>query len=446
MSAQPRRLLPVVIAMIIVAGAMPVPAYWLVLGRVPNVTPQAARSLLSAPASNAVLVDVRPAERYQSGHIEAAENWPLSEVLSTTPASVPAQFSGKRLLLICDSGITSAFAARHLRGISVDAINVRGGMQAWSGAPEPACDLALCRLRATSGDTPIAGVRETPVFEQWVAVLTAFGVKPTYMLATLGLVLILWRQRAPDLAALRWAMLAFLAGETCCLVNYVGFREESYLFEYLHSFGMVVAFGFTTYALLEGLDLRLVRYGDPQQTCAAAALCRGCIKHADVPCGLRRVFLLLIPAVAIMTLIPFTGEFHLSAHNTRILGGAYTYIHPVVHQIYEARYLPAIAAVLFLVALGVLLWYERYPVSWAKMLFAAGTGALGFSYFRFALLAAFHDNPVWFSAWEEITELLYIATVAGTFWVFRRGLFGASGQQRTQASQSELPASQALRR
>jgi rhodanese-related sulfurtransferase len=430
--------LPVVIALIVVGGAAPVLVYWFAVGHVPSVTPQAARSLLSAPNNNAVLVDVRPPERYQGGHIEAARNWPLTAIRAATPASVPAQFSGKRLLLICDSGITSALAARRLREISLDALNVRGGMQAWSGAAGPACDLALCRLRAATGDMQISGFHETPVSEQWVAVLTAFGVKPAYMLATLALVLILWRQRAPDLAALRWAMLAFFAGETCCLVNYFGFREESYLLEYLHSFGMVVAFGFTTYALLEGLDLRLVRYGDPHQTCAAAMLCRGCIKHAAVPCGLRRIFLLLVPAAVVLSLIPFTGEFHLTTYNTRILGGAYTYIHPVVHQIYEARCLPALAAVLFLVALGVLLRYERYPVPWSKTLFAAGMGALGFSYFRFGLLAAFHDGPVWFSAWEEITELLYIGTVAGMLWVFRRGLFGASGQHRNQASESDV--------
>jgi len=139
-----------------------------------------------------------------------------------------------------------------------------------------------------------------------------------------------------------------------------------------------------------------------------------------------------------MALIPLTGEFRLSTYNTRILGSAYTCIHPVVHQIYEARYLPAMAALLFLVALGVLLRHERYPVPWSKMLFAAGMGALGFSYFRFGLLAAFHDHPVWFSAWEEITELLYIGTVAGMLWVFRRGLFGPTGRNRNPASNSDV--------
>jgi rhodanese-related sulfurtransferase len=445
LSAQPRRLPAVVVLLILVIGLAPVLTYWFVIGRVPSITPQAAWNLLSAPDSTAILVDVRPPERYETGHIEAAQNWPLPAILAATPASMPAQFSGRRLVLICDSGITSALAARRLREISLDALNVRGGMQAWSGAAEAPCDLALCRLRAATGATQIAGLHETPVFEQWVAVLTAFGVKPTYMLATLAIILVLWRQRAPDLAALRWAMLAFLAGETCCLVNYVGFREESYLLEYLHSFGMVVAFGFTTYALLEGLNLRLVHYGDPQRACAAAALCRGCIKNAAVPCGLRRVFLLLIPATVVMSLIPFSGEFHLRTYSTRILGGVYTYIHPVLHQIYEVRFLPAIAAILFLFALGVLLRRERYPGPWSKMLFAAGTGALGFSYFRFGLLAAFHNCPVWFSAWEEITELLYVGTVAGMLWVFRRGLFGSGRLERNQVSQPDHIASPSQR-
>ena len=35
----------------------------------------------------------------------------------------------------------------------------------------------------------------------------------------------------------------------------------------------------------------------------------------------------------------------------------------------------------------------------------------------------FYDRLVWFNAWEETTELMYVASVAGTLWVFRRGLF-----------------------
>ena len=36
--------------------------------------------------------------------------------------------------------------------------------------------------------------------------------------------------------------------------NYLIFNDNSYLSEYLHSYGMVVGFGFTLYAIIEGLD------------------------------------------------------------------------------------------------------------------------------------------------------------------------------------------------
>src|SRR5437763_203803 len=55
-------------------------------------------------------------------------------------------------------------------------------------------------------------VRDTGVFEQWLVVIAAFGVKPTYMLLSLVWILWLWRRQASDLVALRWGMVFFLGG------------------------------------------------------------------------------------------------------------------------------------------------------------------------------------------------------------------------------------------
>ena len=68
------------------------------------------------------------------------------------------------------------------------------------------------------------------------------------------------------------------------------YGDRSFLFEYLHSLGMVLCFGLTTFALLEAVDHRLVKYSDAESKCAALSLCRRCIKYADAPCGLKRTF------------------------------------------------------------------------------------------------------------------------------------------------------------
>ena len=51
--------------------------------------------------------------------------------------------------------------------------------------------------------------RDSPLHEQWAAVLTGFGVQPAYMALSLLLVIILWRHTLPELAALRWGLLCF---------------------------------------------------------------------------------------------------------------------------------------------------------------------------------------------------------------------------------------------
>ena len=122
--------------------------------------------------------------------------------------------------------------------------------------------------------------------EEWLVIITAFGVKPAYMLISLASVIWLWRQRSPDLVALRWGLMVFWLGEGACAVNFVVFQGYSNLWEYFHNFGMAVGFSFVTYALLEGMDRRLIKYSAAKDRCAALSLCRACIKY-DTGCALR---------------------------------------------------------------------------------------------------------------------------------------------------------------
>jgi hypothetical protein len=94
-----------------------------------------------------------------------------------------------------------------------------------------------------------------------------------------------------------------------------------------------------------------------------------------------------------------------------------------LYQVFEVRYLPAAALLLFAVAWGLLRFKRSEPVAWSKVFFAAGAGALGFSFFRLVLLHAYRDNLAWFGVWEEITELLFVGSAAIVLWIFRQGLF-----------------------
>jgi rhodanese-related sulfurtransferase len=415
----------VAILLAILGGLPPAILYWAVVVRVPSVTPEAAREILGAPGAAAVLVDVRTPEEYGEGHVDAARNWPYAEIAALTSAEgMPAELHGKRLLLICQSGILSSLATQRLRFAGVSgATNVQGGMQTWVASAEKPCATGLCRLRAKSGEVRNLPMRQSPALEQWAAAVSGLLVKPVYTIVTLLLIVLLWRQTSPDLAALRWALICFFIGENCCAANYLVCADRSALFEYLHSYGMVLCLGLTIHAILEGMDRRLIKLSDPDARCAALGLCRHCIKYADVPCGLERVFLFLIPAVIVVATAPFCVELVPVSYNTTIFGTFYNYSHPVVYQVFEIRYLPSLALVLLLVSAALLRFRKRDAVLWSKVFFAAGSGALGFSFLRLVLFHAFRDNLVWFGAWEELTELLFVLGVGAVLWVFQETLF-----------------------
>ncbi|MBO4106745.1 rhodanese-like domain-containing protein [Streptococcus suis] len=74
-----------------------------------------------------ILLDVREIDEFASGHIPQAINQPLSQL---------DQFKGdktKNYLIICQSGMRSQRATDYLTSQGYQAINVKGGMNAWTG-------------------------------------------------------------------------------------------------------------------------------------------------------------------------------------------------------------------------------------------------------------------------------------------------------------------------
>ena len=276
-----------------------------------------------------------------------------------------------------------------------------------------------------TGTAADGALRPMSLLNQWIVVLTAFGVKPLYLLASLVVVIVLWRRTEPDLTALRWGLIWFWAGEQACTVNWLGYGGAAEGLDYLHQFGMVTGFAFVAWAVMEGLDARLVHFSAAKERCAALALCRRCSKHGDAPCGFRRLFLFSVPAAAVMALLPLTADFRLTSYGSEVLGAKVCYSHTLLSELFELRFCPMLALLFFVASWLVLLLKRNDPVPWSKLLFAAGLGPLGFGTMRLALLGVFSDNLMWFDTWEEWTELLFVLGVAVVLWIFRHGLLAA---------------------
>lgn len=265
--------------------------------------------------------------------------------------------------------------------------------------------------------------RNIDVLEQWLVVITAFGAKPAYMLLSLVWIIWLWRCQATDLVALRRGLIFFLAGEAACAANYIFFSGNSAITDYLHSYGMAVGFSFVAYAALEGMDSRLIKYSPANDRCAALSLCRACIKYADVPCGLRRLFSFLIPAlIAISLMLPCAAVSPLS-HRIDILKSPQDFPTPLWAQLFEGHFCAWVSVGLLLMSWGVLSFKRNEPVPIAKIFFAAAMGPLGFGLMRLFLRTAYHEDLAWANIWEELTELIFVAGVGLVLWLFRGALF-----------------------
>jgi len=94
---------------------------------VTHISPADAVKLIN---KSAVVVDVRSAEAFASGHIANARNIPLAE-LQNDPDKIKKNKT-KIVLTVCDSGMDSGRAAGALRKAGYEhAFSIRGGIKAW---------------------------------------------------------------------------------------------------------------------------------------------------------------------------------------------------------------------------------------------------------------------------------------------------------------------------
>ncbi|MDP3541245.1 MAG: rhodanese-like domain-containing protein [Elusimicrobiota bacterium] len=80
-----------------------------------------------------LLLDVRQPEEYATARLDGAVLIPLDELpgrLAELPKALP-------LVVLCHHGMRSAHAVHHLREAGFDALNLVGGIDAWSRDIDP---------------------------------------------------------------------------------------------------------------------------------------------------------------------------------------------------------------------------------------------------------------------------------------------------------------------
>ena len=256
------------------------------------------------------------------------------------------------------------------------------------------------------GNTAALPERKLSVGEQQAQVAAGLIIKPAYMIASLAIILILIGQKRRQLVILQYGLVAFLAGEIFCAINFYMYRHESILAEYIHSYGMVLAFGLIFYALLDGWASRF-----------------GKSEHSKLFQSAGLLFRFIAPAAAILTFIPLLTPLNADAYAVTLFGIPYSYTRFDFYLLYERRILPLIPLFAFIAAGIPYLKKGQKPLPpLSKLFFSVGFGTFGFAFFRVALNALFVDNLVWFEFWEEMTELIFIAAVGYVLWSFRNTL------------------------
>ncbi|MDA8115790.1 MAG: rhodanese-like domain-containing protein [Actinomycetota bacterium] len=405
------RLNPLVFWAVLAGLILPPLLFWLALWRGPSIGPRQAEQGMTSSAADWVLVDVRSREAFEAAHIQGAVNIPY-KTFSAEPNGVwRDQLKGAAaIMVVCNVGVASARAVDTLRRSGFpQAVSVVGGLDGWAQVSKGGLCLAGGTRSEPREAISMVPRQEFSLLDQLVICAVAFGLKPLYEVLALVPVVLLWKFRDADLTALRRSMIAFFLGENACAVNFVFFNDQSRLWEYLHSYGMLVAFGLICYAFMEALDSRVIRFSAPGERCALLATCGQCYKHQQVRCTLYRVFLFVPPAAAVLALMLLTAKPGFRFVHGAVFGDDVLFGHPLVPQLFEVRLCPLLAIPLFIAAWGVLLLSREKGFHCSKILLAMGLGPLAFGLMRFLIYWGYSANPLWADAWEELTEFLFVA-------------------------------------
>ena len=364
-----------------------------------------------------LILDVRQRDRFEAGHIPGAVSIDLESIDGYLSRRGPSR--DMAVVTVCNNGNKSLGAAAMARAHGYDDVtSLEGGMRIWDERSLPSKRGAAELLDSSVVAPPVVTATE---LEQWLVVVAAFPVKSLYMLLSLLLILWLWSQVARDLKLIRFGLVSFLVGESFCTVHYIAGEGGTDFLEIGHQLGMVGASALIPWGIFHLIDRRVLRYSDPDATCAALRLCKQCWKRKEVSCGPHRVMLFTAPVLALVALMPLSIGLRPINVVTPVLGSDVRYHLSLYIQAAEFRVYPLLSALLLLVTFA-LLWRGRRAMAAAQAPFFVGLGFLVFALFRFFLLESYRSLPLWSDVWEETTELAAIAAVGLLLVVFRSQL------------------------
>ncbi len=122
------------LALVIVIAALIAPSVMNAASGIPRITPTEAVQLINHQGG--IVIDVREASEFKSGHIARAVNIPLGEM--KTRAQELKKYKDKPVIFCCASGARSARAAGVLRQQGFGKPhNLAGGLHAWQSQNLP---------------------------------------------------------------------------------------------------------------------------------------------------------------------------------------------------------------------------------------------------------------------------------------------------------------------
>jgi rhodanese-related sulfurtransferase len=381
--------------------------------------------------SRPIVLDLRDAESYRRGHIHGAVNLSFEQLDGYLEAGGVAH--ERTVVVACYSGMWGSLAVPLIRAHGIATVhNLEGGMQAWQVAGLPTEEGPGVAPDPASLRRPVVAMTR---WHQAVGVVSGLVVKPSYMVVSLVLILLLRGERPRYLVMLRHGLVAFLAGESFCALGYLVRANWTVCdpIDVLHGVGMILLSVWLPWALFLLLDDKVVRLVEPEQRCVLQRFCGRCWKREPVACGVHTLFEFLIPGLALMALLPLTAPLRPNLFQAEVFGSMVDYGMPVGNQVLEFRVYPITASALFLVAL-IQLRRGTTGIAAAQLPFFAGVGFMGFSLIRFVLFQSFTPRLVWSDFWEEVTELIVMGATASLVYAFRTPL-GVAWSVRSKAKE-----------
>lgn len=102
-------------------------------GNAASLSPAAATTLINN--EDAVVVDIRPAAEFKTGHITNAINIPASTIKDQL--GTLEKHKNTPIILVCKSGLTAGASASELKKSGFNVFKLQGGITEWQAASLP---------------------------------------------------------------------------------------------------------------------------------------------------------------------------------------------------------------------------------------------------------------------------------------------------------------------